>query len=793
MHDKKELLQAKSYTGISDIFGSTPFNNVLYRNPKKNNNDPSVTGETIGESDRKSILKNSALLNQAVYVTCEKYHGLNKNFSCKSIVHSTSTIFCDLDDIAKRHSFHCLTEVSVSNANILKVMKLPVSKNGFKGKSNAIVQECATQIHPKVLAKDSMEINTKKAKKNYPQNDVLSSEIFLRDGKYRKHGKKQYYNIDYTSNHQKFWSYAKYRTEYTKPIPEEKKIKEKKKKEQGKRTEDPCPCQLFSYACPCTDEKSLCELAKNSKCLTVADQITSTTKMTYERKKKQANECVRENKLTNTIVSKHSEIINPQNEPIIEIANKQDIPVLADLTSKCSPRDRKRSSKKIHKVICPKCKEKVEVVSTTEEEECLKLENSSIYRSKELTSTYNCSTSLKDKNKSFDDGDVCNHEPRCELVPICQILPIENEVESTKSNRNRPSTKSTPRIIRITKACRHHPPCTVVPSCQRANVLRNNCEYIPPCLHRPRCVNLPLCVPFSKSIHYDEPSKHMDEEENPECIHASGCKYIPVCELERLGTNNADRNYNTVTHVQNAREYRNGNRVSAYIINPKSTLMAAMSPPQISTSPCCSCRSNKSCQYECSECKCVYSSHLSKGSASVDAIVFIRDVGCQFKNKTYSPKDSMVRSKTSSASFDLVDVKTGNYYTAVHTLRCEDKFTTPKSGMESISTDSIISREGADSHCPSHGRRSSRNQWTGFNPSQRYTTAFFKAGKAASCTPERQKDLSKSEMARNRDSTFPVRSRRSFLKRKYRKMLAAKRRRKSKTSSLIVTSFDKNC
>lgn len=771
MYDKRGVLsQTKSYTGISDIFGSTPFNNVLYRNPYKSNKEQSLTGgDTVAGSNKKSILKDCSLQNGHVYVTCERYHGLNKNLSCKSIVHSTSTIFCDLDDICKRHSFHCFTEVNMSNANILKVMKLPINSHGFKGKSNAIVQECATQIHPTLmLSKDSIAINIKRAKKNYPQNDVLSSEIFLRDGKYGKHGnKKQYYNIDSTNNHQKFWSYAKYRTEYTKPIPEEKK---NKKKERGKRTEDPCPCQLFSYTCPCTDEKSLCKLAKNSKFLTVVDQITSTNNVTSERKKKQTHDTVRDDKLTNTNDSVNTTIVNAQDEPIIEIADKKDIPVLADLSIKCSPQDRRRAPKKTHKVICPNCKEKVEVLSTTEEEESLKINNSSMYRSKELTSTYNCSTSLKDNRYTFDDGDVCNHEPRCELVPVCQILPIEDIFSNAKNFKKR-TIKSTPRVIRITKACRHHPPCTVVPSCQRANVLRNHCEYIPPCLHRPRCVNLPLCVPLSKSLHYDEPTEHMEEniQENTEYLQTSRCKYIPEYQQDSL--TNVGRHYNIVTRVQNAYEY------------PKSSAMPSMSPGQTLRSPHSSFRSNKSCQIQCSECNCVYSSHTAKGIASIDAIVFIRDVGCQFKNKTYSPRDSMVRSKTSSASYDFADVKTGNYYTAVHTLRCEDKFTNPNSGLESESTESMSME--ANSHCPAHGQRSSRNRCTGFKPRQQYTTAFAKSDKNPAYIFERNKDLSKSDVIRCRDTTFPVKCRRTVLNGKYRKMLAAKQRRRSRTSHIV--------
>lgn len=758
MHDKKKKLpHAKSYTGISVIFGSSPFNNILYRNPKKRKNKQA--GETTTESDIKPKLKTVLVMNETPYVTCEKYHGLNKNLSYNSMVRSTSTIFCDLDDIVKRHSFHCLTEVSISNTNILKVTKQPTYRNGFKGKSNMIVQECATQIHPKLFAKDSMETNAKKLRKKFPKNDVFSSE---------KLNTKKYYDIDISNYLQKFWSYGKYHTEYTTPIPE---VKTSRKKERDKRAENPCPCQLFSYTCPCANGKSLTELARRNQNLTVDNQITSTATISVDGKKKM-HDVVRENKFTNTKLSEKPEIMKPLYENIIQVAEKKRIPFLTDIIHgrKNTPKGKKKLKRKTHKMICPNCKERVEVFNhTSEEDNSLKCYDSFVSQecSKEMTPSRNGSAMLNpDRCQASNDIGRCNHTPRCDLVPICQILPTGNNSPSHKSCKN---YASSPRIIRITKACRHHPPCTVVPSCQRANVLRNNCEYIPPCLHRPRCVNLPLCVPFSKNINYDEPSKQVANEENAD-HHDRKHKCIAVSQHTTM-RNNVDRNSNTIACMQNTSGLRNGYLVSAHVIKQQSTLNSNKSPTRMLTTPCCSWRSNKSCQNKCSEIRPV-SSHVTKGSLSTDAIILIRDVGCQFQNKTYFPKDSTIQCKTSSASLDLVDVKTGNCYT----LRCEDKFTNPKGGLESVSTDSMSIE--VDSQCPTHGRRSTRDRYKSFIPTQRYVTA------RASIIFQRQKDLSKLNVARYRASTFPVKSRRSFMKRKHSKMHNSNRR--SNKSNLIV-------
>lgn len=801
MHVSKErTVHAKSYTSIYDLFGSRHFNNIAYKNPRKHSKDLSVFQATCGDAARAKLHSNNSLrLNSTQYITSEKYHLLNKDFSYKSLVRSTSTIFYDLDDVAKRHSFHCLNDISASNVNLLKVMKIPLNTNGFNGKADAIVQECATQIQPKIVPRDSIEINTRKIKKSFPDEPFLSSEIFLRDDDY-DFSEKQYYNKDITNRQQKFWSFAKYRTEYTNPVNEEKK---RKKKDRGKRTEDPCPCQLFSYACPCTDKKSLTELARNSKSLTVADQITSTANFLADERtegksnktKKWKNQPPREDKLLSTdyveVIDKY-EVLPTKTEAIVNNTMKQDIPTLKDniQMDNVSIRSKVKQVKKHRKITCPNCKENVEVIlSTTDEEESLKYDNSSVFRIKNSSKSSYRSPKNSNRHKSVIAEDSCGHDPQCELIPVCQILPTDNVYLSHKCIRKQSNPKTTPKIIRITKACRHHPPCTVVPSCQRANVLKNNCEFIPPCLHRPRCVNLPLCVPL-KNLHYDELMKNADDESGT-CPHIPRCKYVPECQYEPVASN-LENHLNIVSQVQNACEFLSEFQQPKYSLSPKMTVCAQNNVSSInkvvSPTTCHCCKSNKSCQYNCPDCKC---SNNVKEMDSNEAVVFIRDVGCQFRNKRYSSKDSD-QSKISSASFDFVDVKMGNYYNNVHTLRCEDKFTNPMVDEDLSETSvSIISLE-VDSHCPTHGERGSRKhseRATGFIPKQNtspyvaYTTQRSQVMPSQMYSGNNELNDARTLGQGYSYSTFPVKSHRSFMKGKYKKMFAVKRRRKPKASS----------
>ncbi|KAG6444751.1 hypothetical protein O3G_MSEX003505 [Manduca sexta] len=472
-----------------------------------------------------------------------------------------------------------------------------------------------------------------------------------------------------------------------------------------------------------------------------------------------------------------------------------DAPKLHDVLDRdqCSVKSKPKYHRKSRKIICPNCKEKVEIISTTEEEENLKCD-SSTYGSKEIspTTAYACRAPLSKnhKGKIENDGDICFHEPRCEMVPVCQILPCDDNYLNSKSNKSQTSPKQNTRVIRITKACRHHPPCTVVPSCQRANVLKNNCEYIPPCLHRPRCVNLPLCVPFSKSMHYEEVNKHVDENENSECPHVPRCKYIPLCQHDSL-VNNVNHQIHMIPQMQHACEFMNGYQTPAFLITPQTNCMPnSYSPCQVSSPNTCSYKPSKSCQYDCTDNKC-YTFNVPKASNSNEMVVFIRDVGCQFRNKNYSPKESVMQSKVSSESIDFVDVKIDKYYTDVHTLRYEDKFTNPISGGEvSLSSGSLSTSIENNTNSPSHEQRATRNsprsRQTGFSPEAAYVTAFNIYGEptatAAHISPNSLKELSKCDARMCRDCLNPsnVKSRKSLLNHKYKKMF--NRRKKCRSS-----------
>ncbi|CAG9793966.1 unnamed protein product [Diatraea saccharalis] len=789
MHVTKAQItpRAKSYTSIYDLFGSTPFSNIRYKNSKRANKYTSVF-----HACRDSTKKNINPDYSTPYVTSEQYQDINRDNSIDYLVRSTSTVFYDLDDIAKRHSFHGLDGINSSNINLLKVMTIPLRSKGFTANSDAIVQECATQIKPKLMPRDSVDINSKKARQ-FPGEPFLSSEIFLRDDIYSDN-KRSYYEREGADRQQKFWSFAKYRTEYTKPIPEEKKHK---KKDRGKRTEDPCPCQLFSYACPCTDKKSLTELAKN-KSITI-DQITSTEKILKEEKKEIKNKVskncyTKENKQTDySVITEKYEVVPVKNEAVLTVEEERNISKLTEggNNDSTSHKNKTKSIKKRKKITCPNCKENVDVViSTTEEEESVKYVNSSMYCFKEPSTQQSknscCSKQKSNQHKSYVSQDNCNHDPRCELIPICQILPSENVYLNHKHTRKQPNPKQA-KVIRITKACRHHPPCTVVPSCQRANVLKNNCEYIPPCLHRPRCVNLPLCVPESKTFRYEEPPKIINETESTECPHIPKCKYYPECQYEYV-MSNLDNQVAVSPHVQDNCKFHNNYPQQPFAVSPKitGTINASVFTQMASRTVCC-CEYSKSCQFDSKDSKCDLTCY-TKDSSSSEAIVFIRDVGCQFKTKKNSPIE-LAQSKISNASFDMVDERMGNCYNNIHTLRYEDKCTSP--AEEEDVSEISISVTTFDSHCPTHGGISSKyknEKRSGFNPqlniSPYVAYATHTSPMVSSIYANENKELCDERASEQvyRNSTVSVKSRRN-LKGKCKRIFSVKKRRKSKAST----------
>ncbi|XP_072947519.1 uncharacterized protein [Epargyreus clarus] len=804
MHSTKaELPQAKSYSSIYDLIGASEFKNISGNKRTLKHVGDVLLFQSLNEGieKRKLASKDSELLNETSYVTSERYHALNKKSSDKSVIRSTSTFFYDLDSLAKRHSYHCVSGLSESKKNI-RTNHNALIRNGFGAKSEAIVQECATQIKPKLVTSKFTKENKKKGPKTFPNVSILSSEIFLRDneGAYTSY-KPQSEDISLSERHQKFWSFAKYRTEYTNPVSEEK---HSKKKDRGKRMEDPCPCQLFSYACPCTNKKSLTELAKNSKSLTVADQVTSTQQVFVEEQKckkhnktkKSKNAITYEDKRTSTIdiiEKKSKEVFSSESYTRMlhdSINRKQSNKICENARSNAG-------SRKPRQILCPNCKEMVDVMSTTDINESLKSKSSPLYRANELpaTATYTYRDINDNKSKVVESRDTCNHEPQCELVPVCQILPTDNVFANPNMSNKQSPLKPNARVIRITKGCRHHPPCTVVPSCQRINVLNNNCEYIPPCLHRPRCVNLPLCAPLSKSLYYDEPLNKTDEDlATTECLNLHQNRYMPSHQQNSLE--------NQITRVQNTCEYLS-ECAPRFVINSTLGCISPIPTPcqPISHTLCQHCKSEKSCQYDFIDWKQNLTSSVRE-SLSSDDVIFIRDVGCQFRNKNYSPKDSLIQSKTSSDSFNCLNMNVDKYCANVHTLRYEDKFTIPISGEEiSVSTVTQSSTE-IDTQCPTHGRchkgDSVKNRTTGFVPKSTnapfvafthndpLTNFYFSANDNFkkkvgnnSVTFNTSTNISKT-----RQNLISVKSRGSFFKGKYKNMFPVKRRRKSRGNSV---------
>lgn len=775
MHEKpdKGNIGVRSYTSLYDIFGSNPFQNILYRKPKKKDlAQVTVYHAVCGDTDKK-LEARRAREQSLHFITSEMYNNVHKSASLERLQRSTSTIFYDLDDIARKQSLHYFLDLR--NSSQAQKCKLKTKYvNGFHGKSDIIVQECATQLHPK-MARDSAEIHSRRIKRQFPNDIVPSSEIFLRDNDYdepHSHSKR-YYDRDIMSQQQKFWSYAKYRAEYRDPIPEEKKSKKKERdreRERGKRTENPCPCQLFSYACPCTDQKSLSELAKNSKSVTVTEQ-TSTTKLEVKSKsRRHKHEAIsKDNKLVCTSFETRSPL--PKVEHVVQaVTHDTNMKQLSD--SKCTNKT-KGNNGKSRLVICPHCKEKVEIKSSTEE--------SSPYNqhiSTTATVYTSCEKNDMPSNKtgsiSTQDDDYCTHDPPCELIPLCQIVP--EPYLNVKMKKSPPK----PRVIRITKACRHHPPCTVVPSCQRANVLKNNCEFISPCLHRPRCVNLPLCVPISKTFNLEDLASNQMESMDSSEYPPHQCKYVPIYP-DSLETSLVPGHFNLVPQIQNTCEFVNKYN---YQLSPPHTAVCPASILSsyrvVSQAECSICKLTKSCQYELTDPK----AGTLKESVS-DAVIFIRDVGCQFRNRTYSPTDSVIHSKTSSASFEYVnDRKMGNFFTAVHTLRYEDKFTAPsKMSLGSVTTS--ISTTDVDSQCPSHGHRAMSDKTaraTGFTPTN--TTQYVAYSTFNDFVVVNKKfKRGKSNPA---FQTHPLHGMRSLSISTYKKLHSTRRRKRTRGSSLAL-------
>ncbi|KAI5637119.1 hypothetical protein NE865_10169 [Phthorimaea operculella] len=750
--------------------------------------------------------------NETEYITKEKYEYLNRDLSSTSIVKSTSTIFYDLDEIAKKQSLTYFVEPLLDEE--IGKSKEKLANQRF-GQPCAIVQECETYKGPILIPRDSAEIIAKKGKRKGQNNVYPSKNDNIKECKNSKDSKRCF-NRELTDQ-QKFWSYAKYRTDYP-TIPEEIKPR---RKDRGKRgTTDPCPCQLFSYACPCEDSNNKSLTGLLNQIHSTENHQTSTADIPSVEKQRIINQ-VKECKLTNT------SFVGANKETIL-LHSKTD-KQFKNTNENMSVGNTQMTFKKTRKITCPRCKEAIEVISSTEDiyqkqtfspnpptYQKVNVQRSPMtirYEKPSVTKTLpkpefrkqSCSPNVpvkESRKQSYspnvpekesqkqsyspnvpekisptdesknDDDEYCTHDPPCEMIPVCQVLPPEH---SAKKYAKSLPPRTGPRIIRITKACRHHPPCTVVPSCQRAYVLKNNCEFVPPCMHRPRCVNLPLCVPISKQFNLDSLTTKQEETSNePQRSTNAQRGMNNGSPQDLLNSNEVNRQCCDVLQVQNTCEH--GTRYVQQILqtphNPTSpnTICAQYHL----TAPTFNVKHSKSvgCQYVVRE-------------SESDAVVFIRDVGCQFRNKRCCPKDSLARLLTPSVSFELMNVNMGNYYTGFHTLRYEDKCTSPASDMSlyESSSDSDSSRELSPCASPRLRQDFPRcTRVTGFLPRlPTYVAAFSTCQVTNSCPRKQSIDLKEKTQAKDipLHEMNPIKSKKSIFHRtlsKYKQSVKSHRR-----------------
>lgn len=740
---RKYSLLSKSVTDLYNILGPLDLSNYVNIRAKKSNKTMPT---------RKAMYDEYSMFNQSqqVYMTSERYHNLNTvQSSDKTIIKSTSTFFYDLDDLAKRHSFNCLTE-NLTKSNCLRVMDVAV-KNTFEHKNkNTIVQECATQMRHK--PRDSLEILSKKTKKKNASMPNESSGINLRDN-----DQDDKINSNNIPRPQKIWSYAKYNVDYTN-IAESKRKHRKKDKIQ--RTENPCPCQLFSYACPCSDSKSLPQLADNEEFKNYVDQKTSTVnkediqyKILNMEKNTNNKNVAKENMETNV---SFTDFANIKYNSSLKDVSEHEIK-----NNEFNVNNNSTNLKKPLQIICPKCKEVVDIINIIEKQPSTHyVVPSPNPHVAECTYTENNRSEIR----SYTNG--CNHEPKCEMTPICQILPNstfrDNKFKNEIVQQVHATYKAPPRIIRLTKACRHQPPCTVTPSCQRENALKTNCEFIPPCMHRPRCINLPLCIPIPKDLcNYEQSAKN--KTAYSDCSNKPHYKLISNYH-QNYRDNKLFENqniYNNRYGTDYASQYRNTTMKQpyeeAYTTQLNNCYNRENEDPSIS---CSCCIDNKSCQ--CSSCKI---------EPIVDeSIIYIRDVGCQFRSKSESPKQSIFNSKTSSV-FDVNNLKLGNYYTDIQNLQHEHKYTNPVIDKEVSSSSTIKSSEiDDDSHC-SH-RTNYRNSSSIKRNVSPYVAAFSSMANNNNykSTGHREPDTI------NGEATSNFTKRASVIKNKHKQMRKRKRR-----------------
>ncbi|XP_041986535.1 uncharacterized protein LOC121738505 [Aricia agestis] len=548
-----------------------------------------VSKKCFGFFNHDIFVYRSLVFKNKPYVTKEAYYNLNKKISETSVFDSTSTMFYDLDHIiTNNQTLHCMDNAKAKPFD--EVPKNSRKKSGFVANAESIVQECATHT-PRI--KPYKTVEQTRSKKRCASNHKSFSDIFLTDNPNmndRREQKRSTIPMDSLRN--------KYHEECKSSSIETKH----KNQYPGKTTDDPCHCQLFSYECPCENEKSLTQLASIGKSLKAKiDNNVSKIRNNDEDKSPVRKTYNTENALSGKKIMKVANFLN-SNKPTAKSLRYNNT-----------------------KITCPHCKEIIIIEDITEDQASNPKETAEVF---EIELPNYSKTKL-----AFPNEASCTHNPPCELIRACQVFSSDFEFYNLKE-KSLAGSKNNKRSIRVTKACRHHPPCTVVPSCQKIHVLKNKCEYIPPCLHRPRCINTPLCIPISKAHEY-----MLINEENYE---DNSMEFKPMTRR-----NYGDITYNRVNqdnmNLQNAYEY-----LSEYsprlAKHPKmDCISSTVLPVKIPLAkPYYNCKIAKSCQFDY---KKQINSDKENGKEITDSdeIIYIRDVGCQFRNTTSNANNTSDR------------------------------------------------------------------------------------------------------------------------------------------------------
>ncbi|XP_063382124.1 uncharacterized protein LOC134668615 [Cydia fagiglandana] len=589
-------------------------------------------------------------MNAEEYVTYERFYTLNKQSTSESCVMATSrsSVFYDLDSVAKRNSYS-YSAIGLSTFNIFRALNSKGNEWPRAPESVHIVQECTTHIKSNLNTCDEKEEYLNTEKNDFLRECGRSSGICLKDSiedtesSSDPNGPQITHSMDTNT---RIRNHITYQTEQLKVEGHKTR-----KKDHDKRIKD-------SYLTSHTATK-----VKTSESV-VATTATYKEKVITNMSSMNKTHLKMEEKLTcmsgDGLGEKYTANLSKHDPSCIIILDEYDIAKMSHSQISDSRKSRARlvnvvtnkirvKPKKVRAVRCPNCHGHIELAVSIEDEASTRVQ-SKTDRKSETEFTY-MAASKDTYHPIIEIPKECPHG--CEMVPLCQILPKVNfDASSIKQNIRTKTT--TPRYIKMTKACRHYPPCTAIPSCQRNNVIKANYECIPPCSHNPRCVNLPLCISFCKNMQYDETRKHyVDREEISKNRYIPAFQYLPVSQYKLLQPHIISQK--PAFHRQ---PYHVDQTHLSCQVSPLNTKQLGIA--------------TKSCQYD-------YPKHEPNYAPKVDAtnasVIYIRDVGCQFKNSSFTPPHTSYYQTrvcyTSSASFDPGSKRLDNIYTNPKAFTCE--------------------------------------------------------------------------------------------------------------------------